>query len=228
MRPVSEHHIDGDGPQMLEEAVCRSACDDCGAPFDDRQISRGVKREGKQGIQSDQDAGQGSLAVSEIVIEVVTIGFEDVECLVLDLPAGTAAGRRFGDAAGCDREIRNEAVEVGSLSLGVEDLDGKPVDRDGIAGGAQRHGLKPAIKGGGALATLADGLTVFLQFGAMEVFGDGLMRRWFAGENEAAAGISDGRDDPLAGKQIVTEIDRPKRSDRGAIPGQPAFRGVCA
>ena len=122
MRPVSEHHIDGDGPQMLEEAVCRSACDDGGAPFDDRQISRGVKREGKQ-IQSDQDAGQGSLAVSEIVLEVVSIGFEDVERLVLDLPAGTAAGRRFGDAAGCDREIRNEAVEVGSLPLGKGEVE---------------------------------------------------------------------------------------------------------
>jgi hypothetical protein len=50
------------------------------------------------------------------MFEVVSIGFEDVERLVLDLPAGTAAGRQFGDAAGCDREIRNEAVEVEPLA----------------------------------------------------------------------------------------------------------------
>ncbi|MFL5254197.1 MAG: hypothetical protein ACJ8AI_15120, partial [Rhodopila sp.] len=63
------------------------------------------------------------------------------------------------DAIGGDGAIRHEAGEVGSRVLGVEDLDGKPVDHDGIAGGAQRHALKPAVDGGGAFAALADGLT---------------------------------------------------------------------
>jgi hypothetical protein len=40
-------------------------------------------------------------------------------------------------------------------------------------------------------------------------------------------GIMDGGDDRLAGKQIVTEKDRPKVSDRATLPGQPAFRGVA-
>ena len=68
---------------------------------------------------------------------------------------------------------------------------------------------------------------MLLQIGAMDVLGDGLMRRWLAGEDEATAGRLDGRDDGLAGKQIVAEKDRPKVSDRGGVPCQPAFRRVA-
>jgi hypothetical protein len=68
---------------------------------------------------------------------------------------------------------------------------------------------------------------MFLQFGAMQVFGDGFMRRWLAGEDEVAAGMVDGGDDGLAGKQIVTEIDRPKVSNRGGVPAQPALGGIA-
>jgi hypothetical protein len=39
-----------------------------------------------------------------------------------------------------------------------------------------------------------------LQFGAMQVFGDGFMRRWLAGEDEVAPGIVNGGDHRLAGK----------------------------
>src|ERR1035441_11047735 len=84
-------------------------------------------------------------------------------------------------------------VVIGPLSLGIESLDGEPVDRDGVVGSAQRHGVEPAVNGGGALATFADGLAMFLEFGAMQVFRDGLMRRWLAGEDEIAAGVKIGR-----------------------------------
>ena len=46
----------------------------------------------------------------------------------------------------------------------------------GIVRGAQRHGGEPAIDRGGALAAFEDGLAMFFQFGAVQVFGDGLMR----------------------------------------------------
>jgi hypothetical protein len=49
------------------------------------------------------------------VFEIVTVGLEHVEGLVLDLPAGAAAGGQFGDGVGRDREIRNEAVVVSAL-----------------------------------------------------------------------------------------------------------------
>jgi len=47
----------------------------------------------------------------------VSVGLEHVEGLVLDLPPCAAAGG---------------AVVIGSLSLGVKDLDGEPIDCDGI------------------------------------------------------------------------------------------------
>src|SRR5208283_2137231 len=120
-----------------------------------------------------------------------------------------------------DREICDEAVVVGPLSLVVEDLDGEPVDRDGVLGGAQRHCGEPAVDGCGALAAFAGGLAMLLQFGAMEIFGDGPMGSRLAGEDEVAAGVLDGGNDGLAGKQVVAKIDRPKMADRGAVPGQP-------
>jgi hypothetical protein len=47
------------------------------------------------------------------VFEIVTVGPERVEGLVFDLPPGAAAGGQFGDGAGRDREIRDEAVVIG-------------------------------------------------------------------------------------------------------------------
>src|SRR4029077_7293152 len=41
-----------------------------------------------------------------VVFEVVAVGLEDVECLVLDRPSGAAACGEFGDGVGGDRQIR--------------------------------------------------------------------------------------------------------------------------
>ena len=138
---------------------------------EDPEISGGVECESEQ-IEGDQDAGEGFLAVPKVVFEIVTVGLEHVEGLVFDLPTGAAAGGQFGDSVACDGEIGDEAVVIGSLALGVEGLDGEPVDQDGIVRGAQRHGVEPAVGGGGALAAFADGLTMFLQFGALQVFSE--------------------------------------------------------
>src|SRR5664279_1748338 len=218
MGPVLEDNVSGDGPQMLEEAVGRPARDHGGSPGEDPKISRGVEREGEQ-VEGDQDAGEGLLAVPEVVLKVVSVGLEHVEGLVLDLPPGAPAGGQFGDSAGRDREIGDEAVVIGSLTFGVADLDGEPVDQDGILCGTQRHAGKPAVDGGGALAAFADGLAMFLQFGTVQVLLDGLMRGWLAGQDEVApslacslAPIVDGSSDRLAGQQIVAEKGRPPRS----------------
>ena len=75
-------------------------------------------RESEQ-IEDDQDAGEGFLAVPEIVLEIVSVGLEHVECFVLDLPARPAARGHFGDVAGVDGQIGDEAVVIGSFTLGV-------------------------------------------------------------------------------------------------------------
>jgi hypothetical protein len=91
----------------------------------------------------------------------------------------------------------------------------------------QRRNIEPAVDGGGARAVFADGLAMLLQFSTVRVLLDGLMRRGLAGEDEVAAGVVGGRNDRLAGEQIITEKDRPKMNGRGAVPGQPALRGVA-
>jgi hypothetical protein len=112
MRPIVEDDVGGDGAQMLEEAVPGTAGGERGAPGEDAELGDGVEGEGEQ-VEGDEDAGEGLLAVAEIVLEVVAVGLEDVEGLVLDLPAGAAAGGEFGDGFGADRQVGDEAVGVG-------------------------------------------------------------------------------------------------------------------
>ena len=85
--PVLEDDVGGDGPQMLEEAIRGAAGDDGGAPGEDAEISGGVECEGEQ-IEGDQNAGEGFLAVAKVVFEVVSVGLEHVESLVVSRPEG--------------------------------------------------------------------------------------------------------------------------------------------
>ena len=61
--------------------------------------------------------------MAEVVFEVVAVGLEDVEGLVLDLPSGAAAGGKLGNGLDGDRQIGDKAVVVGALSLGVGDRE---------------------------------------------------------------------------------------------------------
>ena len=94
--PVLEDHIGGDGPQMLEEAVFGATRDDGGSPGKNGEISGGMEGKGQQ-VEGDEDIGEGLLAVPEAVLEVVSAGLEDVEGLVLYLPARPAAGGQFSN-----------------------------------------------------------------------------------------------------------------------------------
>ena len=83
------------------------------------------------------------------------------------------------------------------------------------------------VNGGGtALAGRDGGGPVFLQTGAIQIFGDGLMRGWLAGQDEIAADVLDRGGDGLAGEEIVTWEYRPEGLHGGPVPGQPAFRGI--
>src|SRR5665213_1092580 len=75
MCPVLKHHIDSDASQVLEEPVCGAAGYDGLPPGQDGKISGGVEGEGQQ-VERQKDAGQGLLAVAEIVLEVVAVGLE--------------------------------------------------------------------------------------------------------------------------------------------------------
>ena len=96
--PGGEHLVGGDGPQVLEQADSRAE------PLPGRLPGGfGARRprggEGQQ-VDDDQRAGQGVLAVADVVFEVVAVLPEDVEGLVLDLPAGAG---EFGDVVAVSR-----------------------------------------------------------------------------------------------------------------------------
>jgi hypothetical protein len=91
MRPILEHDVCDDGPQVLEEPISGTFCGDRRAPGGDGQGCNGVISKCQQ-VQDHQHAGQRVLAVAEIVLEVVATALEDIERLVLDLPSRPSAG----------------------------------------------------------------------------------------------------------------------------------------
>ena len=55
--------------------------------------------------------------VTEIVLKMVALIFEGVECLVFDFPAGTAGFDQFNDVLFACRLIGHPAVVVGNISI---------------------------------------------------------------------------------------------------------------
>src|SRR3954465_2945520 len=82
--PVREDDVGSDGAQMLEEVALGAASGDGAAPGEDTERGDGMEGEGKE-IEGDEEVGKGELAVDEIVLEVVAVGLEHGEGLLLDL-----------------------------------------------------------------------------------------------------------------------------------------------
>src|SRR5580658_5234486 len=109
--PGGKDQKGGDRGEVAEE---RPACSELlpgGAPQLVGDVADGVDREGQQ-VQRYQDGGEVLLAVAEVVLDVVSLGLEDVEGFVLDFPAGATAGGEFGDIVGADRQVGDETVAV--------------------------------------------------------------------------------------------------------------------
>src|SRR3954451_16936464 len=136
--PRREDQIDRDRRQLAEEIAAWPKLGPCGAPEFIADVADGVDGE-RQQVQADQDGGEGLLAVSEAVLEVVALGLEHVERLVLDLPSRPATGGQFDDGTGADRQIGDAAVAIRRLAPGVDDLDREPVDPERVLAVAQRH-----------------------------------------------------------------------------------------
>ena len=94
-------------------------------------VAEGMEGEGQE-VEAGEDGGEVLLAVSEVVFEIVAAVLEDVEGLVLDLPAGAAAGGEFDDVVGADGQIGDPAVAVGGLAPGVDNPDLDRVERGGV------------------------------------------------------------------------------------------------
>ena len=74
----------------------------------------------------------------------VVVGLEDVEALVLDLPACPGAGDDFAHGVAGDGQRGHEDAVIGRLAFCVRDGDAEPVDQHRVVVVAQRGLLEPA------------------------------------------------------------------------------------
>src|SRR5208282_847998 len=120
--PRREDQVGRDRRQLVEEIVAWPKRDPCGAPEFVADVADGMDRE-RQQVQAHQDGCEIVLPVSETVLKVVALVLQNVERLILDLPPCPATGGEFDDSVGTDGQIGDEAVAIGRLALGVDDLD---------------------------------------------------------------------------------------------------------
>src|SRR5580704_18626981 len=91
-----------------------------------QQFEHGVPSEGEE-VQACQHHRQKSLAMAEIVLELVAVIFHHVEAFVLDLPARPAAGDDFGDILFRDGKARDPCHGIFDAALCIDDLDADPL-----------------------------------------------------------------------------------------------------
>ena len=91
--PGLEQEVCCDGPQALEEPLtCHQFPPRC-TPGPVPQFTYGMTGESQQ-IEDREHGRQMLLSMPEVMLEVVSLGFQDIEALIFNLPSGSAAGGR--------------------------------------------------------------------------------------------------------------------------------------
>src|SRR5208283_4775045 len=180
-----------------------------------------VPGKGEQ-IEGRQHHREKPLAVAEIVLEFVAVIFQNVEALVLDLPARATAGDDLGDIVFRDGKAGHPRHRVFDLALGVEDLEADPVDQYRILAVAQLNRLDPAIAERLFRIAAADFLLVSAEFGSVDEVVERLVRSRLAGEDEIGAGVLHHLGDRVAGEQIVAQKHGAQRREACAMLAEPA------
>ena len=160
--PRREHEIGGDRAEALEEPLAGHQFPRGGSPGAVSQFANRVTGEGQQ-IEDREHRRQMQFAVTEIVLEVVAPGFQDVERLVLDLPPGATAAGEFGDVVPTDLQVGDEAVAISHFSTVIADPDAQPVDRHRLLIAAQRHAGEPSIAAGDPFLAVPDAIDPFVE-----------------------------------------------------------------
>ncbi len=119
--PVVEVHVFGQHVEGGEEAFSAKACAMCAVPQCAQLVACAVECECDQ-VQGEQGVRQPVLAVAEVVLDVVALVLEQVERLILTLPAGPPAGDDLGDvvAVGSDR---GDEAEGAAPAFGADIAD---------------------------------------------------------------------------------------------------------
>ena len=127
MIPCLEYDVNRDGAEMLEESVCWPARGHRFASGQHGEPCHGIEVESQE-IEHHQHAGQGFLSMAEIMLQVVSVVFQDVERFILDLPARAATGGEVRR----DLQIGDNTIEIRPFSLRVLDFDGEPIHRQRV------------------------------------------------------------------------------------------------
>src|ERR1035441_612604 len=83
MIPGREHDVDGDGPQTLEEALTCHQFPRGGPPGPVSQFADRMTGECQQ-VEDREHRRQVLFAMTEVVLEIVALGFQNIERFVLD------------------------------------------------------------------------------------------------------------------------------------------------
>src|SRR3954464_2543233 len=213
----------GDGSQVFEEPTTGSHLLHRPAPQIFGEIADGMEGE-TQRVWRAEHGGKIVFAGAEIVLEIVSVVLQDVEAFVLDLPACPATGGQVDHCVGTDVEIGDEAVAVGDLTGGVDDLDHQPVDGQGIGIAAQRNVAQPAVAVLEPLPSALDCAGQRRQIDTGEVFLDRLVGRRLAHEQKMSAHRPHRFADRLTGEQVIAQIDWLQPSMAPAMALKPAAR----
>src|SRR5277367_3049947 len=120
--PGLEQEVSCDRAQALEEPLSGHQFPSRRAPGPVPQFTDGMTGEGQQ-IEDREHGRQMLLPVTEVMLQVVSLGFQNIEALVFNLPSGPAAGGEFGDIVSVDIQVSDEAVTIGHFPAGITDLD---------------------------------------------------------------------------------------------------------
>ena len=82
--------------------------------------------------QGSQQIGQMLLAMSEVMVEMITVIFEDLVVFVLDFPAGTACGDYLRHVIVGNRMRRCSGVAENHLAFGLGQRQFAPIDHQGV------------------------------------------------------------------------------------------------
>ena len=200
--PVRKDQIGGYCSDVLEEAGSGALGLSGGDPQFLGDVAGGVKCEGEE-VQGCEDHGEMLLAMTEIMFEVISVVFQDVESFVLDFPPRPGAGGDLGDIFAADVQACDPGAIVGRLALGVEEGQADPIDAHGVLAFAQRSALEPAVAIGQLLAAFLARDRHFLDLGPVHEVVQRLVGIGLGGEEKLMTVGHDELTDRLAGEQIV-------------------------
>ena len=179
-------------------------------------------------IQRQQQIGQSLVPVSKVMLHVIAQVFQHVKGFIFDFPSGSAALCELHDIVTIDIYRSDKTVAIGPFIVALaNDLDGQPVDLQGVFAILDGHLQCPLITPGFGFAVGFSHRDSFgLQRDAVEIFIQGLVRGRFRDEQEITAELNDFPTQRLSRIQVIAQVKRSQVLIARVILIQPSFGGI--